>query len=307
MTEYLLALDGGGTKTDVVCADLTGNVLAQGVSGPTNIIAVGESVAGLNFLAAIQQVTAQLPADSHCKVLTFGLAGADTAAEIAAAQAFFAQKATSMNISKFILVNDIDCVLESDTDQQNAVALISGTGSNCVGRNQSGQRAQTSGLDFLLADEGSGYEIGRKVLRAATSSFDGRGPKSRLESQLTEFFHVQNFPDLKEKIYNPPLSKTQIADLTLLCVKAFEEGDAVAEEILIETAEELLKMVSTVIEKLQLSTSSVDIICVGSVAKNAFVFDNLKKRLGEIFPQANLRLLDKNPVFGGVKLALKNI
>ncbi len=307
MIEYVLALDGGGTKTDIVCADLTGNVLAQGISGPTNFAAIGRSTAGLNFLAAIQQVTTKLPADSHCRVLTFGLAGADTPEELAAAQDFFAQKVAHMNIPKFILVNDTDFVLAMSVDHKNVVALISGTGSNCMGQNQTGQKAQASGLDFLLADEGSGYEIGRKVLRAATSSFDSRGPKSRLESQLTDYFKVKNFPDLKGKIYDPSLSKTQVADLALLCVKAFEDGDAVAEEILVETAEELLKMVSTVIERLQLSMSPVDVICVGSVAKNAFVFDNLKKRLSEIFPQASVRLLDKNPVFGGVNLALKSI
>src|SRR5258708_4186748 len=126
-------------------------------------------------------------------------------------------------------------------------------------------------MDFLLADEGSGYEIGRKVLRAATSSYDGRAQKSELETLLLQHFQADTFAKMKEKIYDPILTKAQIAELAKICAIAVERGDGTAKKIMNETVDELFVIVSTVVNKLELSQTDVDVIAAGGILQQASV------------------------------------
>ncbi len=307
MLKYVLGLDGGGTKTEVICADEEGNILSQGVSGPTNLSAVDKETAGLNFLAAVEQVTSQLVPDSSCEALVFGLAGVDTPDEVIFARDFFSKKLTQIEVKDFTVINDIELVLAAGASHPDAVAVIAGTGSNCFGRNQKGQTAQTSGMDFLLADEGSGYEIGRKVLRAATSSYDGRAAKTELETLLLQHFQTDSFVRLKEKIYDPILSKAQIAELAKICGIAAEHGDEAAKKIINETVDELFLIISTVVNKLELNQIDMDVIAAGSILKQSSVFDPLQQKLKNHYPQLEFKFLEKSPVYGAVNIALEKL
>ncbi|MBP7876215.1 hypothetical protein KA012_04440, partial [Candidatus Woesebacteria bacterium] len=51
--ELVLGMDGGGTKTEVLLADLDGNIVAEFTGGPTNLAAVPESVAMDNLEEAL--------------------------------------------------------------------------------------------------------------------------------------------------------------------------------------------------------------------------------------------------------------
>jgi len=62
----------------------------------------------------------------------------------------------------------LDYVLGVDggSDSKNGIMIICGTGSNCFGVNEEGKEAKVNGWDYILGDEGSGYEIGIKALGA---------------------------------------------------------------------------------------------------------------------------------------------
>jgi len=79
-----------------------------------------------------------------------------------------------------------------------------------------GETAKTGGMDYLLSDQGSGFDIGQQVLRAAVKSYDGRSKKTLLEKLLCEHFKIESIEDVKDKVYNPRLNKTQIAQIRLL-------------------------------------------------------------------------------------------
>jgi BadF/BadG/BcrA/BcrD ATPase family len=50
---YVIGIDGGGTKTLVLLADMYGHVIARGVGGPSNYNAVGFQVACNSLETAI--------------------------------------------------------------------------------------------------------------------------------------------------------------------------------------------------------------------------------------------------------------
>lgn len=303
--DYILAIDGGGTKTDILCADLTGKVVGKGVSGSSNLTATSIGAASMNVIEGIRQATEQLPEGWKIKKLILGLAGVDTKNEAIEAQRIFTEALSYLHIEEFIILNDADLALRSGTDHENALAIIAGTGSNCYGRNDQHQEARVGGMDFLLSDEGSGYAIGSAVLHAAVKSFDGRAPKTRLEELVAQNFQVASIAELKNVVYHPLTTKSEVAQLAKLCNQAFTEGDKTAKAIFDQAINDLAEMARTVMIKLNLSDKSTDCVLVGGVFAIEYIREGLETQLRDMCPQVNVILPSEPPVAGALKLALR--
>jgi len=309
MNKYILAVDGGGTKTEAICADATGVVIGQAIAGPTNITTTSVGAASFNLIEAVRQAIENLPVDdeNEFSVLVMGLAGLDSESEYEEAYKIFSESLHHYNIKKFILLNDSLIALENGSNNPNAVILISGTGSNCFGRNETGETAKTSGMDFLLTDQGSGYAIGRSVLREAVKSYDGRSDKSSLENLVANYFKISSISELKKEVYNPLLSKIEIANLAYLCSQAYTQGDRAATDIFEKTVNEIIIMVSAVVDKLNLNSKLFDCVFSGSIIMLPYMQEKVSWLLKEKYENLNLVLPVNNPVFGALKIALKEL
>jgi N-acetylglucosamine kinase-like BadF-type ATPase len=303
---YLLAVDGGGTKTKVLCADESGVVVGEGLSGPTNLTATTVGAASFNLREGIRQATENLPEGWNISRMVIGLAGMDTSSEHNKAHHIFEQVLTHFRIGEVKLVNDIEIALESGTDKSDAVALISGTGSNCFARSAEGKHTQVGGMDFLLTDQGSGYAIGRAVLRRAVSSYDGRIERTMLEDLVCQHFKLPSIGELKDSVYHPLLSKPEIAGLSKVCSVAFEKNDSVARIILEDAVNELYLMVSTAMTKLGITDRQVDMVMVGGVTTIPFIQERLTEKLTTLCPKISIIRPDAQPVTGALKMALRN-
>jgi N-acetylglucosamine kinase-like BadF-type ATPase len=76
--------------------------------------------------------------------------------------------------NKIIICNDTRIGLAAESDSKNGIIIICGTGSNCFGINEEGKEAKVNGWYYILGDEGSGYEVGLKALKALMKAYDGR-------------------------------------------------------------------------------------------------------------------------------------
>lgn len=300
---YFLGIDGGGSKTHSVLADENSQVLSEGLSGASSLTATSVGAAGFALRESIRQAVIHLPEGAEIHHAVMGLAGMDTMKEHEIAHRVFQNIIAHFPIKKFTLVNDIEIALASGTDSPNAIALIAGTGSNCFGHNKRGETVKVGGLDFLLTDQGSGYAIGRRVLREAVKSSDGRSPKSILEDLVKDHFGIAYIEDLKEKVYNPLISKTSIAALSRICVMAHERGDAVATQIIHDAIKQLYIMVEAAIRRLRLKDAELDLVLAGSVARLPIVQLQLTELLRKEFPQIHIIIPVEQPVMGAVKLA----
>lgn len=301
---YYLALDGGGTKTSVLCVDEAGVVQGQGQSGPTNLTSTTVGAASFNLREGIRQAIESLPADREIPKLVMGLAGMDSQLEHDTALELFLTTAQSFGVPEVQLVNDSVIALANGTTAANAIVLLSGTGANCRGRNEEGEEATAGGRDYLLSDQGSGYDIGRQVLYAAVKSFDGRGPKTQLEARVCQHFQVDSIDLVKPAVYQPPLLKPEVSAVSLLCFQAVQDGDQVAQEILEEAASELAAHVVAVATRLQLTERSFDLVLAGSIATDPYMKDLLCPRVHSVCAQCQAVVPEKPPVWGAVKLAL---
>jgi len=307
MTEYLIGIDGGGSKTDGLCSDPAGHVLTRATTGPTSLTATSLGLASMNLVETFRQLTMELTGELYFPKVVIGIAGLDTPEEKQRAEDVFRDVLQGYRIGSLSIVNDIHLVLAASQATDNIIALISGTGSQCYGKRADGRAARTSGMDFLLADQGSGYEIGRQVLRAAVSSFDGRTIPSSLEQMVLKHFQADDFDDLKSKVYFPILNKAQVAELARTCMEAHQQGDRIATEILESVANDLVVMAEAVIRRLELKTEPTQMVCSGSIAKLPFVFEKVKAALIPKYPQLTLRVMQEEPVYGAIQLALKEL
>lgn len=302
---YYLAIDGGGTKTQVLCADETGQIAGEGISGPTSLAVINPGAASFNLREALRQATERIPSSAQFVTAAMGLAGMDVESEEALARTTFGPIFEPYRVQYLNLVNDIVIALVGGTNAANALALISGTGSNCYGRNQEGLTAKTSGMDFLLTDQGSGYSIGLSVLRQAVKSFDGRMKKNMLEPFVCEHFRITTIAELKPKTYSPLLTKTEVAELAQVCLRAFDQGDQAAKGIFDNAVDELALMATTVIDKLHLKETPTECVLAGSVTKIGYVQQGLMQKLVADCPQIKVIVPTESPVYGALKMAMK--
>jgi N-acetylglucosamine kinase-like BadF-type ATPase len=306
MTErFFVGIDGGGSKTSVVCVNEAGSVVGQGSAGPTNLTSTSVGAASLNLREGVRQALENLPQDKTIVKLVMGLAGMDSESEHDVAIEVFAKIIAPFGIQNFELVNDSVIALENGSNNPNAFVLISGTGSNCHGRNAQGKTAKAGGMDYLLADQGSGYAIGRQVLLAAVKSFDGRGKKTILEQLVCQHFGLTDCSSMKAAVYQPPLNKLEIGQFTTLCRQAVDQGDEVALAIFDEAVEELLAHIASVLHQLELESIPTEGVLSGSVLDIPYIREKLIWLSGERWPQVTLSTPTQPPVWGAIKLALR--
>lgn len=302
MQKIYLGIDGGGTKTDAVAVSQSGEEVGRGSSGPTNLTSTTLGAAGFNLKEAVRQALENIQGEKTV-FAAMGLAGIDTPDEQKQAYNAFIDIITPYGINTFQLVHDSEIALENGTANPNAVVLIAGTGSICVGRNDQGMTAKTGGMDYLLTDQGSGYDIGRHVLREAVKSYDGRRESTMLEQLVCEYYKIPDLSTIKEHVYNPLLNKVEVAEFSKLCTQAYEAGDQAARDIFEWAAREQELLVTTVLRRLELNDKQTDMVLTGSIATLPYMHQSLKERLTQAFPQLQFVVPQRPAVYGAVSLA----
>src|SRR5262245_23362100 len=127
--DFILGVDGGGTKTVALLGDLDGNVLARGISGPSNTNAVGFNAACSALEGAIRMARKDYPGD--IAALCWGLAGAGRTEDIERFRKWASHKFPRTVVK---VINDAEILLMAGVPSGPALALICGTGSIIYGR-----------------------------------------------------------------------------------------------------------------------------------------------------------------------------
>ncbi len=311
--EYLLGIDGGGTKTLAAAADMNGKIVAEVQFGSTNFKSVGSDRAKTNYINGIFSLISEVEKISgderpFFRYTCIGLAGLDTSNDYKKYNEiiFNDEVKLVMDFKNIMMVNDTIVGLAAGSMKENRVIIIGGTGSNCYGINSEGKQAKTNGWDYILGDEGSGFSMGIHTLRAMMRAYDGRGPETLLVEKVFEYLKIKDFDELNKWTYDTPLTKDRFASLSLILCNTAEMGDAVAIKILKKEAMEIILSVKTVVKKLKLQNKDFDLVFVGKNFRcRKYFTDIVMKNLKEAFPLINFLPLTSKPVEGAVRLALK--
>ena len=303
--DLVLGIDGGGTKTIARVgrvSDTDDTTLGEGIAGPANAQVIGSERAIENIGLAIERAfdAGDLEWSSVAGVC-FGLAGADRERDCHALQAWVDRRGLS---SQCMITNDALPVLFAGTDHGVGVALISGTGSLCFGRNADGATARSGGWGYRFGDEGSAYWIAIESLRAAARAADGRGPKTTLLRRVKRYYAIDKASDLITKVYSPEQNRAELAKLATLVFEEASTGDEVALAILQRAEQELAELIVSVANQLQLSPEEpLQLAFTGGVLLNQpTLVRQLEDSLAKRGYQAVVGTV-RNPVSGAVKIA----
>ncbi len=310
--EYILGVDGGGSKTTVQIADIKGKIVAEVVSGASSYKSVGISKAIENLNMAVFSAINNLKTHDDVRFISscFGFAGNDAEEDSKTYKeiVFNNKLGRYLDPERTIICNDTRIGIELGGKNNNKIIVIAGTGSNCLGINEDGDQIRASGWDYILADEGSGYAVGLKALKAVMRAYDGRGKKTLLSETILKELNLKKVLDLVRWAYNEPFSKVRIGALAKTVSVTAQMGDRISMDILVKEAEEAAVSVITVADKLGFKNKNFDLIFTGSLFKCEEHFKNvLMRRVKESFPKVNFMPRIKNPVEGAIKLAVEKL
>ncbi|MCB8822555.1 BadF/BadG/BcrA/BcrD ATPase family protein [Microvirga rosea] len=186
MTDSLfLGIDGGGTKCRARLRDSDGNLLGEGIGGPSNI-RLDPDVVWASILSASRAALAEANLQEFDFSRIHAGMGAAGAGQTSAVERLLSR---SHPFGSFSIDTDAHTAWLGAFGGGDGAILIVGTGS-CGYGVVAGERRYVGGWGYEISDEGSGAAIGREVLRHTIWAYDGRIPSTPLsDAILGEFGH----------------------------------------------------------------------------------------------------------------------
>lgn len=301
---YVIGIDGGGTKTRLKIANINKELLADCQGGPSNIHSNSIQVVKENLRqvidAGLRQAQIELD-DLDC--ICIGAAGAAREKDKLVIQDIFNQLGVNCRL---IITHDAITALYGALGKGKGIILISGTGSICYGRSSDGEFHRTGGWGHIIGDEGSGYDIGRRILIEVMKGYDGRQDKTVLTELVMDKLGLNSPEDLIHFVYSNDTGKREIAAVGGLLDEACSAGDLAALRIVQAAANELQNCIEAVVRKLRLENTPVDLVLQGSVLeKGQHVKEKLSDLIAHNYPLISIRTPMEDAAWGAVLMAIE--
>lgn len=298
---HVLGIDAGGTRTRALLADESGRVVASAREGGANLKTAGE----LEVEKVLHRVieTCEAEAGARADAIALGIAGADRPEDRATLSAILRRIGFTRRV---VITNDAQIAFVAGSAGGIGLALVCGTGSIAWGRNRAGRIARAGGWGWHLGDEGSGFWIGERAIRAVLRAEDGRGQPTALEQSLLEHFGISRLEEIVHRAYGRDYPRHEVAMFSVRVGEAAAAGDSIAQAILAAAADEVVLAARTVADRLNLEESPYDVVLSGGTFR---AMPRLERAVASALqtPNARVRTLEEEPAVGAVKLALEEL
>lgn len=300
MSTCVLGVDAGATKTVCALGDSRGCALGMVRTEGLNLQTTPRAVFVDRLRTIVTEALALSPGASPGAVC-LGVAGADREADFSAIRTIVGSLGLTVPT---IVVNDAVIALVAGIGDDPGVVIVAGTGSIAYGRNSSNRAARAGGWGYILGDEGSGYWLGRRALRAVVRELDGRGPTTRLTPRILNHFGITTAAELIRHIQGTDVRPAVVAALAAHVQEAFAESDAVAARILDSAATELAASARAVVGRLSMQDTSFACVLAGTIFRAMpSLVEALNGAIVRDAPRARVTRLLKEPAEGALHLA----
>jgi N-acetylglucosamine kinase-like BadF-type ATPase len=300
---YVLGFDGGGTKTECVLLDSQRQVRATTRSGPSNPFRIGHEAATAALTEAAQSAAREAGIDSReIAALCAGLAGVGSTQSH---DEMRRQIANAFPHTKIRLITDLELSLVSIV-QPAAIVLVAGTGSSALGRDAQGHTARAGGHGPLLSDQGSAFDVGRLAVAAAVRERDRTGSDTVIGTEILHLLEFSSWTELRDRARTA--ADEVFPRVFPVIAHAAESGDAHAQSLLRNAAQEIALLAGALVDRLKLRDSEIYIAKTGGMISASKFFDALLDvELKKIAPRATIGLLPVPPAEVAARLALELI
>jgi len=297
MDEVIVAIDGGATKTALTVRKRTTTLLELKGEG-TNYQTSGQDKVRDVLSELLAEVRKVLP-DMQVTIAIFAIAGIDSKQDEQIVRGIVEDsiQTQGLQVRKLIVENDAEATMLGATMGKPGALLISGTGSIAFAHDGKGRIVRSGGWGHRAGDEGSGYWIGREMLRALFRMEDGRGPFTSLKEEVLKELKLDSVQDLAGWLFASTYSVDTVANLSRVLSICAEKGDGVAIGIMKEAGDELALLVGSVLRKCELENVGCNVyLNGGALIHSEMLVYELEKRVKAEFPLCKLVTSLKAPI-----------
>jgi len=304
----VLAIDGGGSKTDVALVAEDGTLLCR-VRGPATSAAARNLDASLSVLGDLitdAQRRAGRGGNPVARHTSACLADADLPEE--EEQLARALRAKGWSLTTHA-ANDTFAVLRAGTTQGWGVAVTCGSGINCVGVAPDGRTTRFLAFGQVTGDWGGGDHLAKEIMWWAMRAEDGRGARTALREAVVAHFRAVRVRDVAVRYHFGRISPEGLAQLTHVLFQVAAAGDPVARSLVTRQAEEVILMAATAMRRLGLLEADTDVVLGGGIlaSRDPLLVSEIKARLGRAAPRAIPRFASLPPIAGAALLGLDHV
>ncbi len=309
MKQYIIGVDGGGTKTDCVLLDTAGVLVDMLRWGCTS----HEFLPG-GYEACAREIGAMLSAVFSRNNIApksvirgvFGMAGVDTAWQ----QKKLSAIVEAQGLANCIVCNDGYLGIKAGTSRGVGLNVINGTGCSFAGINASGERMQIGGQGVIMDDVAGGFIIGRAIIRLVHNELFLYGKKTLLTPMLMEKTGVADRNMLiDELVRRVGEGSLEIKHLSYMLFEAAAKKDEVARETLAQMGRQMALYCKSIIRSLRLDEEKmIELVLIGSnfvKAEDDTHIRVMQEELRRVYPGVCLIPLGVKPVCGAALWAFE--
>jgi N-acetylglucosamine kinase-like BadF-type ATPase len=300
--KVVIAVDGGGSKTDVVALALDGTVIARkrGPKSSPHLVGLEGSV------AVIDALVRDVVGDAEVVQADVYLSGLDLPIEIERYRAGVAGCAWAG--AGLVVDNDLFALLRAGTEATDAVAVICGTGINAVGIRADGATVRFPALGEISGDWGGGYGLGQAALWHAARAVDGRGPQTALVEGVLTSLGAHSIDEVIEQLHFGQREFSDLSSLAPVVLAAAARDDAIALSLVDRQAEEIVAFVRAIVTRLGLGDHAFPVVLGGGMfeTETPRLSGGVLAGVAEVAPRAKVVHVRRPPIAGAALLALEH-
>jgi glucosamine kinase len=306
VSEIVIGVDGGGSKTRVVVGTAEGEILAT-VDGPKSAIVPGHATDSANVIAElVVRAIAEIaqPGVVVPRVLYCGVAGTGREDERRALHGALDAK----ELAEEVVIDSDGMIAMYDAFEERAgILLVVGTGSIAYGRSPAGEIVRCGGWGPTFGDEGSGGWIGRRALSIVAASSDGREPPTALLFPILAATQCEDVQDLIP--WAATADAKAFASLVPVVFTTAASGDPRANALITLAAEELVLHIRALARQLFTDERAAVGVALsgGLMDRSSPLRKRLEQRLKSAVPGAQIRSEEVLPARGALRAAARRI
>lgn len=302
---YILGIDQGSSKTQVIVGDHKGNIVGLGKS-----YGACHSVSGMDYaMEAISQAVSQAFEEScitwkDVDVIAAGLTGVDWDYE---ADLLKNELYKLSGLEEIIIKNDCIIAMRAGTTNKYRAVICAGSGLNCA--IHKGDEEEFV-FGFYIDDEyqgGSG--LGRACLRAVIDSKIGLEKETVLTEMLLEYFKAKDVDELLYMRTTGKIKHEQYLYLPMILEEAALKDDEVAISVWKRFGRQFARYIVTGLKQFDLLDEDVDVVLSGSIfkCKSPALKQAVDEELKNNAPRAKIIDAEYEPIVGAYLLGLDYI
>ncbi|MCI6603310.1 MAG: ATPase [Clostridiales bacterium] len=300
--DLYLGIDGGGSKTAFCLAEASGRVLVESSCGSIHLKQISAQEFRARVRTELHRLGLEFSRGRRLKRVFAGIPGYDeypdlrAEADVLMAELFSCPKSCA---------NDCVAGWAGGTACQPGINMVLGTGAIAYGRNAQGKDLRSSGWGPFVGDEGSAYDLGRKLLSIFGKEADGRLPRNAVYRLVREHFKLNTDFDIFIYLEKGAYERAFVAKLSMLLAEAAKAADPAAIQAFQKAGEEAALAILACARKLFTPDESVLVSTSGGVFKAGdLILNPLNAALKQSGWPFSLRPPRLEPLRGAVLMAM---